>query len=201
MTAPRVHLDAYYTPPELALVCVQQLDLPPSAVVLDPHVGAGAWLRAALACGVSTVIGNDVDPAAPWLSQPPPAMFPDAPLAHHAHVGDFLTEWPAVGQAGPRPTWIIGNPPYRDAGVHVTHALSMGCNVAFLLRLGFVASRKRLPFWRAHRPTEIGFLVPRPSFTGGGTDNSEYGFFMWRAPDAGAVGARVSPTVRWIEWR
>ena len=197
----RVRLDAYYTPPEVALACVQQLALAPSAVVLDPHVGAGAWLRAALECGVGTVIGSDVDPEAPWLSQAPPPMFLAAPLAHHAHVADFLCDWPAVGKGAPTPTWIIGNPPYRDAEAHVRHALSMRCNVGFLLRLSFVASLKRLPFWQAHRPTEIAFVVPRPSFTSGGTDNSEYGFFTWRVPAPEAVSARVSPTVRWIEWR
>ena len=56
-----------------------------------------------------------------------------------------------------------------------------GCS--FLLRLGFLESKKRGPFWDAVMQDKllrkVWVLRERPSFTGGGTDNSAYGWFHW----------------------
>ena len=64
--------------------------------------------------------------------------------------------------------------------------------VAFLLRLGFLASVQRAEFWKQNPPTRVIVLSKRPSFTGDGkTDRSEYAFFVWEK------GAERKP-VEWI---
>lgn len=74
---------------------------------------------------------------------------------------------------------VISNPPYSEAERFVEHALKIGTTVCFLLRLNWLASKKRAPFHRAH-PSDVYVLPRRPSFTGGGTDATEYAWFVWR---------------------
>jgi hypothetical protein len=52
-------------------------------------------------------------------------------------------------------------------------------HVAFLLRLGFLESSKRLEFWRRWPCRKVFVLAERPSFTGGGTDSAAYALFWW----------------------
>jgi hypothetical protein len=83
---------------------------------------------------------------------------------------------------------IVGNPPYNAAEEHVRHALTMLAPdgvLAFLLRINFLGSTKRADFFVQHRPNLLRAIAPRPSFTGSGNDQTEYGLFCW-APDYGA---------------
>lgn len=73
---------------------------------------------------------------------------------------------------------IISNPPYAEAEKFVEHALTIGTTCCFLLRLNWLASKKRAAFHRAH-PSDVFVLPRRPSFTGGGTDATEYAWFVW----------------------
>jgi len=124
--ADRVPLDAYYTPDALAKHLVGLLPLRAADVTFEPHAGGGAFIRA-LIPRVYSVAALDIDPNAPGLAQ-----------AHFPEVGDFLTA------SIPHCTWIIGNPPYSNAEAHVRRALDVTWrHVAFLLRLGFLESRKR----------------------------------------------------------
>jgi len=107
-------------------------------------------------------------------------------------VMDFLDYKPGAGVA---PNWVVGNPPYLAAEAHIRHALRLAPNVAFLLRLGFLESAKRLSFWGQHPPSEVHVLAQRPSFTGKGTDSAAYGWFVWRT-------GRAGPTVLHIlDWK
>jgi hypothetical protein len=91
--------------------------------------------------------------------------------------GNFL-EW-ALEVARSRTHRVcIGNPPYLDAAAHVAKALEVAPIVAFLLRLNFLGSAKRLNFWR-HHPADVYVLSERPSFDGEGTDATEYAWFVW----------------------
>ena len=105
----------------------------------------------------------------------------------------------------------IGNPPYaRESGrhndkgnpimeavaaLHVKKALACANVVGFLLRLAFVAPKKdrTAQWWRANPPARIYTIAPRPSFVGGGTDNSDYAFVVWSKWDR---SARMEP----LEW-
>jgi hypothetical protein len=70
----------------------------------------------------------------------------------------------------------VSNPPFSKAQEFLEKTLRNldrsphGSVVAFLLRLGFLGSRKRAPFWRRYPPDHITVL---------GTDSEEYGIFWW----------------------
>ncbi len=77
---------------------------------------------------------------------------------------------------------IFTNPPYSQAQEIIDHALNTWPNttVVMLLRLNFLGSQKRHGWWQKHLPTEVHVLSKRPSFTGKGTDATEYAWFVWR---------------------
>jgi hypothetical protein len=79
---------------------------------------------------------------------------------------------------------IIGNPPYSLAQECIQHCLKhwLGYNgqLIFLLRINFLGSKKRHTFWQNHPPAKLYVLSKRPSFTGKGTDATEYAWFVWQ---------------------
>lgn len=77
---------------------------------------------------------------------------------------------------------IFTNPPYSIATEIIEHALKTWpkATVVMLLRLNFLGSQARHEWWQHHLPTEIHILSKRPSFTGKGTDATEYAWFVWR---------------------
>ncbi len=79
---------------------------------------------------------------------------------------------------------IFTNPPYSQAKEIIEHALTTWpyATVVMLLRLNFLGSQKRHDFWQAYPPNELHVLSCRPSFTGRGTDATEYAWFVWRTP-------------------
>lgn len=74
---------------------------------------------------------------------------------------------------------IVTNPPYKDAEAFLEKSLREGRTVIYLLRVNYLGSRKRLPFWEEHPPTHLLMLSTRPSFEGGGTDATEYAWICW----------------------
>jgi len=73
---------------------------------------------------------------------------------------------------------IITNPPYSIAMEFVEKALTQARFVVMLLRVNFVAAQKRNKFMRENAP-DLYVLSRRPSFTDGGTDATEYAWFVW----------------------
>lgn len=59
---------------------------------------------------------------------------------------------------------IVTNPPFSIALDFCRHALAHANNVFMLLRLGFLASEDRRPFWQAHPPRALFILCKRPGF-------------------------------------
>lgn len=182
----RRKLDAYYTPDDLARALANLVvgDMDVRSLVLEPNVGGGAWVRA-LPC-VFTVDGMDLDPQARGLA-----------ACSRSKAGDFLAEDPPSD----RYDLVIGNPPYRQAMEHIERAMTLAPRVAFLLRAGLTASKKRHPFWSGLRErgwqVTIHALVERPSFTGGGTDSCEYMFLV-----LDHVGGTAGPaTYHWVSWK
>lgn len=174
----RIPMDAYYTPDECAAACVSKLDIGPQDTCWEPHAGGGAFVRALINRNAK-VVASDIDPQAPGLANGEVA---------DAFVGDFFNYALAA-------SWIVGNPPYRDVERHIRHALAIAPNVAFLCRLALLESRKRASLWEQYPPTTVYVLRERPSFVGGVTDNSAYGFFVWEDWHKG-------PTkLDWISWR
>lgn len=74
---------------------------------------------------------------------------------------------------------IFTNPPFSIAQEFIEHALSMSTTVVMLLRINFLGSQKRYDFWRQFPPDGMFILSKRPSFTGKGTDATDYAWFVW----------------------
>lgn len=74
---------------------------------------------------------------------------------------------------------VITNPPFSIAQEFVEKSLLISNCVVMLLRMNFVASAKRKEFWERNPWTGCGVLTKRPSFTGKGTDATDYAWFIW----------------------
>ena len=169
-------LDAYYTPDALASALVGLLPIASTDIVLEPHAGGGAFVRALMRCDAS-VHAMDIDRGAAGLREPGVAWC----------FGDFLNHRGDYD-------WIVGNSPFRGFEAHVEHALTLAPNVAFLLRLAVMESAGRVPMWKRWPLRHVWVLAERPSFTDGGTDSAAYGFFHFQR---GATTATVTPGWSW----
>ena len=88
---------------------------------------------------------------------------------------DFLT-----ANITKRYDYIITNPPFSLAQEFIEKSLTLADKgVIMLLRLNFLGSQKRHDFWIKNPPSAIYVLSKRPSFTGNGTDNQDYAWFVW----------------------
>lgn len=148
--------DFYATPPWLVRAILPCLRVTPHRI-LEPAAGDGAIVRELRAAY-------------------PSARIDEYELTRGA---DFLAK-------EPRPEYdlVITNPPYALAERFVRHALrfrrSHESEVVMLLRLNFLGGQKRAAWLRACTPCV--FVSPRrPSFTGRGTDATEYAWFIWGA--------------------
>jgi hypothetical protein len=76
---------------------------------------------------------------------------------------------------------VITNPPFSLALPFLQKSLSEARTVIYLLRLNFLGSETRRPFWQtdANRPSHILVLSKRPKFTNNGSDSCEYAWFCW----------------------
>src|SRR3990167_1482815 len=77
---------------------------------------------------------------------------------------------------------IMTNPPYSQWREFLEKSLTEADTVIYLLRLNCLGSgskTKRAEFWNKNRPTHLFPLQKRPSFAHGGTDMTDYGWFVW----------------------
>lgn len=85
---------------------------------------------------------------------------------------------------------LITNPPYSLAEEYVRASLPRAKWVALLLRLNFLGSSKRRALFANEMP-DIYVLPNRPSFTGHGTDATEYAWFVW-TPTRGRSAGQIT---------
>jgi hypothetical protein len=193
-------LDRDYTPGPLARAIIGVLPIEIGDRILEGHVGDGAFAHP-LDLEYAHLIVSDLDPGASGLH---------LPGAVSLGARDFLTLNAERDLGGPV-DWTLGNPPFsRPAGRtsstgkpimvecaedHVRHALTLGQNTAFILRLGWLGSKRRKPFFDQHPPRVVWVVQGRPSYRQGkGTDAREYGVFWWDNDHDG-------PTeLRWLSW-
>lgn len=161
--------DAYMTPGWAVKALLQECRLP-GGTWLEPCAGDGAIVRATQAVRDDVVfIANDT------RSECYDSL---RVLCDPADVTcrDYLVEDLLFGR---RPRVIITNPPYSLAMEFIKHSLGYGAVVAMLLRLPFLASQKRAPFFRDNCP-DVYVLPKRPSFLPDGkTDATDYAWFVW----------------------
>jgi len=144
--------------------CVDRIEEaigPIAGAVLEPSCGDGAIVRAmASRRGSREWTTVDVRPEA------------EADI-----TADFT--WMGCPELGSRRfDWAIGNPPYSHAEAFVRAALARCDVVVMLLRLNWLASEGRADFLREHTPS-VYVLPNRPSFTGEGTDATDYAWMAW----------------------
>lgn len=175
--AERVADDFYATPEWCTRAIVRALPEAFAGVVLDPCAGDGAILSAIrnTLCGApSNLFGIELDRQRAELCG----------VVADTICGDFLTA-PLTTFAG-RGT-ICTNPPYSLAFEFVQRACELRPEcVIFLLRLNWLGSGRRSgrdKWLRAHMP-DVYVLPRRPSFTGKGTDATEYAWVVWRPEHA-----------------
>lgn len=167
----------FYPTPEWAVSALYrefpQLPQP----TLDPCAGIGSLLAPVGRFGYRPVRGIELDPE----------------LAHEAgRRGQWVIQGDGLA-ASWRGENILMNPPYKDAQTWIQKGIDEAASVCALLRLGFLASRKRSALLRRNPPHGLGVLSKRPSFRWGRTDSSEYGWFIWlnRPNPSGTV-------IRWL---
>jgi hypothetical protein len=186
--AEREALDFYATPQPLADAICDHLRAVAPTEIIEPSAGHGPFVRAA----------RRVWPDAPICAvDVSPERLPELSRAGADVV--LVMDW--CNFAAPEVTTrklIVGNPPFREAEAHIRSALTWmreGDTLAFLLRLNLLGSRSRVALWNETPLAEVVPVVPRPSFTGGSTDATEYAVFVWRKGYEGP--ARLSRPLSW----
>ena len=74
---------------------------------------------------------------------------------------------------------ILTNPPFSKALQFFNKAIKEANTVIMLQRLNYLGSQKRKDWWQTNEPTSLFILSNRPSFTGKGTDSTEYCWYVW----------------------
>ncbi len=158
--------DFYETPARCVEELMQACDLG-GANWLEPSAGSGAIIRAV----------NAIKPGITWAAVELDNRHSSnlKALTNNVHVGSYLT-W----EKDRHYDVVIGNPPYSLAMEFVQTSLRNADTVALLLRLCFAASKKRADFMMSTCP-DVYVLSQRPSFTGGGTDSTDYAWFVWHS--------------------
>lgn len=178
------------TPPELALAIVREArarfgdSFPQYPEIFEPSAGEGAFVAAALAVWPGAHI-TAVEPRE------------ECGAAIRAAGAERVFETTLEATGVPLGTdLVIGNPPFSRAETHLRllfAGLTPGTPVVMLLRLAFLESFERLPFWREFPAGAVQPIVPRPGFKLNGkgkpgTDSQAYAVFYWRA------GEKPEPT-------
>ena len=171
----RKELDYYGTPGWAARAIFPFVPL--NGRILEPSAGEGAIVETLIAHGVDRerITAIEIDPGRAERCQGRTGVV--------THCADFLT-W-----ADPTPyDLVIGNPPFVEAQAFVEASLKLtepvGGTVAMLLRGGFLESKGRVRFHRAH-PSDLYVFAKRPIFiVGTQGDSAVYGWFKW-APGCG----------------
>lgn len=196
------------------LLGVRPLPITPSAAkmgmqLVDRHF-TPYWVTEALLHNYSTPAGNILEPAR-GLNKITRVLEPHHRAKGMVHASDIADHMILGNFIGPCYWWywrhgnrkhfscVITNPPFTLAEQFVARAFEMldptyGGDVVLLLRLGFLASKRRREFYRRYPLRRLLVLSNRPSFAvSGETDNSEYGWFIWSSRMD--LASRVGPLI------
>lgn len=89
---------------------------------------------------------------------------------------------------------VITNPPFNIAQQIIDRALNdvvEGGEVIMLLRVNFLGSQKRKPFWKDAPLKYVYVLSKRPAFINGKTDSIEYAWFVFERGYTGNATIQV----------
>lgn len=185
------HKGDFYVTPDHTIRAIFEAELCPvvGEMLVDAGAGTGAITRVAEEYGYR-VLAVELNPDLAGQIIPPPSG--------GLVVGDYLT-WEPDESLRTQVQAVVMNPPYSQNLEFVERSLELfpRADVAALLRLSFLGSQDRYPFHRKHGVRRLYPIANRPSFTGGGTDNSEYAWFVWSSH--GYPGIRVLNTYEYRE--
>lgn len=154
--------DFYATPAWCVEAILPHLRVTPETAILEPSAGDGAIIRVLHARGFRNTLAIELD-------------FDRCTRNPGTYIATDFLRW---APTAPPHDLVIGNPPFSLAMEFVQAALPLASAVAMLLRLPWLASQKRAPWLRAHTPS-VYVLPKRPSFTGKGTDATDYAWMVW----------------------
>jgi hypothetical protein len=150
--------DDYYTTPSWAVAAIL------------PHLGLGGGEKFANGCTVPTVL----DPACGNGALLKAAQLHWGPRCYCAGIDIADRGWPGTivrdalsDEPWPKAKLILANPPFSLAMEFLKRSLrevAEGGDVAFLLRIAWLAGQERAKFHKAHR-SDVFVLPRRPSFT------------------------------------
>lgn len=185
--AKRAANDFYETPSWLADALFAEIrgdGFRPKAVY-EPGYGRGA-----LSAGARRAFGAELRVHGCDLAEPAPRIddeyrwdLDEQPTTFMP--GDFLTAEP-IGDHRDCGL-IVMNPPFSLAREFIDRALEINTRacVAALLRLNMLGAEYRAAWWRSLPLSGVWVTPKRPSFTGKGTDATEYAWFLFRYPKSG----------------
>jgi len=155
--------DFYETPAEVAKAMIDRIDWTAVSSVCEPCRGGGAIYN----------------------------LLPDSVTKHWYEIseGRNYLQTATIESS----TLTLTNPPYFLAEAFIEKALAHSQTCIFLLRINFLESQRRYPFWQRNPITHLITLSKRPSFTGRGTDATGYAWFCWDR-----IGLVKGPTFQWI---
>jgi DNA modification methylase len=139
----------------------------------------------------------DFYPTPNWCYESLPIDFSQFKTAHEPCAGDgrivkfleskgLITTYSEIQEGHNFFDWddtvdlIFTNPPYSMAQEFVEHSLARANCVIMLLRINFLGAQKRYDWWVKNEPDALIVLSNRPSFTGKGTDSTEYAWYVWQ---------------------
>lgn len=179
----RRELDQYDTPAWCTRLILPHV-LPITTIgVLDPCAGNGAILD---------VVASDFPMLSRFGFEIDSNRAFDARVKgrHIIYQADATKEWSCW--AFEPSLVVVTNPPFSNAEEVIRACLTQAVHVVALLRLSFLASKKRASLWR-DSTADVYVLPKRPSFTGRRTDSCDYAWFAW-GPGRGGRWQRLEVT-------
>ena len=149
----------------------------PTGILVDAGCGTGAIGPVVGAITQRACVGVEIDSARADKAE-------SRGFFRSVYHADFLEWAPAYGETVGA---VVANPPYGKAREFVDAARSLTDGpVCMLLRIGFLAGQKRRDWWQRN-PADVYVLSKRPSFTGAGTDATDYAWYVWGQGPRGRV--------------
>jgi hypothetical protein len=165
-SAVRLEDDFYVTPSWVVARLLEEVDLP-----------GGDWLECCAGGGEIIKVVNDLRQDINWYAIEKREDLRDSLVSIIAEDRVEIDNYLEM-EIERRFSVVITNPPYSHALSVIYRSFMIADWVVMLLRLNFMSSVKRVGFMRRYCPN-VYVLPNRPSFTGGGTDSTEYGWFVW----------------------
>lgn len=163
--------DMYYTPESVIDNFLSHYKLRQGAI-LECAAGNGAFIRSIRKAGYKNKIyANEIRD-----SEHSKLIHSGADVVSHK---DFINDDINISD---NISTIFTNPPYSIAQEFLEKCFNdyPNAEVIMLLRLAFLESVKRQPFWNKYPPNSLYVLSKRPSFTGNNkTDATAYCWIVW----------------------